>query len=213
MQRPYLASRTVFFDDSVMSAQEEGIPQIVLVGAGYDGRALRFRSASAVFFELDHAATQIDKLARLRSLEINVGETRFGALDFTTDDAGLVLAELGHRTDLRTLYVCEGVAVYLAEPVLRRLLRALRRQAAPDSVLAVSFAVTTENQEFEALRATWEERLARLGEEPRTRPTREEVFRLLEDEGWRPIDTVCPDNPEFGADASEAVFVRAVATI
>ncbi len=30
MKRPYLASRTVFFDDCVMSAQKEGVPQIVL---------------------------------------------------------------------------------------------------------------------------------------------------------------------------------------
>jgi len=211
MKRPYLASRTVFFDDCVLSAQQEGVPQIVLVGAGYDGRALRFRSPYTVFFELDHPATQADKLARLKDLEIDVSAIRFGALDFTTDHAGLVLAALGHRADLHTLYLCEGVAVYLTEPVLRQLLRTLREHTAPNSTLAVSFAVTTGNQEFEALRAVEEQRLARLGEEPRTRPSREEVYRLLRDAGWRPCETVSPENPEFGADASEAVFVRALA--
>jgi methyltransferase (TIGR00027 family) len=210
MMRPYLASRTAFFDDSVVAAQQEGIPQIVLVGAGYDGRALRFRSSRFTFFELDHPATQADKLARLQALDIDIDDVRFGGLDFVIDDASQVLAQLGHRADLRTLYMCEGVAVYLAEPVLRRLLRALWRQAAPGSVLAVSFAIITKNQEFEALRATWEERLARLGEEPRTRPTEMEVYRLLEDEGWRANDIVRPDNPEFGPDASESVFVCAV---
>ncbi len=104
------------------------------------------------------------------------------------------------------------MAVYLTEPVLRQLLRTLREHTAPNSTLAVSFAVTTGNQEFEALRAVEEQRLARLGEEPRTRPSREEVYRLLRDAGWRPCETVSPENPEFGADASEAVFVRALAT-
>lgn len=211
MKRPYLASRTVFFDDCVISAQKEGVPQIVLVGAGYDGRALRFRAPHTEFYELDHPATQRDKLARLADLEIDAGDVRFGALDFALDDADLVLAALGHSRELRTLYLCEGVAVYLTQPVLRRLLAALRAQAAPGSMLAVSFAVTTENREFEAVRAVWEQRLARLGEEPRTRPSREEVYRLLQDEGWVPSETISPENPDFGADASEAVFVRALA--
>lgn len=212
LMRPYLASRTVFFDDCVLAAQKESIPQIVLVGAGYDGRALRFHSPHTEFFELDHPATQADKLARLSSLEINIDDIRYGALDFATDDAGLILAALGHQAELLTLYVCEGVAVYLAEPVLRNLLRALRERAAFGSVLTVSFAVTTDDPELEARRVVSERRLARLGEEPVTRPTEEEVYRLLQDEGWRPISTVTPPNPEFGAHMSGSVFVRAVAS-
>ena len=210
--RPYLASRTAFFDDSVTAAQADDVPQVVLVGAGYYGRALRFRSPSTSFFELDHPATQADKLARLRSLGIAVDDVRFGALDFTTDDAGLVLAGLGHRADLRTLYLCEGVTVYLEQPVLRSLFGALRRQAAGGSVLAVNFAVTTDDAGFEAQSAAWQRRLAGLGEKPRTRPAREEVCRLLEDEGWRPRDLVTPANAEFGALLSGALFVRAVAS-
>ncbi len=210
--RPYLASRTAFFDDSVTAAQRDGVFQIVLVGAGYDGRALRFRSPETSFFELDHPATQTDKLARLRSLDIAVDDVRFGALDFTCDDAGLVLASLGHRDDLRSLFLCEGVTVYLEEPVLRGLLAALRRQAAAGSVLAVNFAVTTGDADFEAQSAAWQARLATLGERPRNRPDREEVLRLLEDEGWQPRDLVTPANAEFGARLSGALFVRAVAS-
>jgi len=210
--RPYLASRTVFFDDCVMAAQKEGVPQIVLVGAGYDGRALRFRSPDVVFFELDHPATQADKLARLSSLHIDVDDIRFGSLDFATDDAGLVLATLGHQAELRTLFLCEGVAVYLTEPVLRHLFRTLRERATSGSVLAASFAIATADPGFEARRAVWEQRLTRLGEEPRTRPAREEVDRLLRDEGWRPSGAVAPENPEFGAHMSGALFVQAVAS-
>ncbi len=209
---PYLASRTAFFDGCVMDAQKEGVPQIVLVGAGYDGRALRFRSPDVVFFELDHPATQTDKLVRLRELEIDVDDIRFGSLDFTTDDTGLVLATLGHKAELRTLFVCEGVTIYLAEPVLRHLFRTLRERAASGSVLAANFAITTVDPGFEARREEWEQRLTRLGEEPRTRPARDEVDRILRDEGWQPSVAVAPENPEFGAHISGALFVQAVAS-
>ena len=209
--RPYLVSRTSFFDGCVMAAQRDGFPQIALVGAGFDGRALRFRASGTAFFELDHPATQADKLARLTSLEIDVSDIRFGGLDFAADDAGPVLAALGHRAELQTLFLCEGVAGYLTEPVLRRLFSSLRGRAAPGSALAVSFAISTTDPELEARQVRWEQRLARLGEEPRTRLARKEVERLLRGEGWQPSDMVTPANPEFGGRPSGALFVRAVA--
>src|SRR5690348_4570143 len=40
----WVAARTRFFDDAVLRAIAVGVPQIVILGAGYDGRALRFRA-------------------------------------------------------------------------------------------------------------------------------------------------------------------------
>jgi Leucine carboxyl methyltransferase len=42
--RPGIWERTRFFDDQVMAAVAAGISQVVICGAGYDDRALRFRS-------------------------------------------------------------------------------------------------------------------------------------------------------------------------
>src|SRR4051812_24564990 len=38
----FITARTEFFDDAVLRAVGGGITQIVILGAGYDGRALRF---------------------------------------------------------------------------------------------------------------------------------------------------------------------------
>jgi hypothetical protein len=48
MLERHLIARTRFVDRVVVRALDDGIPQVVLAGAGYDGRALRYaRPASA----------------------------------------------------------------------------------------------------------------------------------------------------------------------
>src|ERR1700722_10755413 len=64
--RAHLAARTRFIDDQVLSALDRGVDQIVVLGAGYDDRSLRFRSPGVHFFEVDHPDTQTDKHRRLR---------------------------------------------------------------------------------------------------------------------------------------------------
>src|SRR5438128_2341619 len=40
----WITARTKFFDDAVVRALERDVRQIVLLGAGYDGRPLRYRT-------------------------------------------------------------------------------------------------------------------------------------------------------------------------
>ena len=57
----YLRARTAFFDRVVVGALERGVTQVVVVGAGYDGRALRYAKPGVRWFEVDHPATHADK--------------------------------------------------------------------------------------------------------------------------------------------------------
>ena len=102
----YLAARTAFVDDVVLRAIWSGCRQVVIVGAGYDGRALRFRSPGVRFFELDHPVTQADKRARLSSLGVDEHDISFASVDFTVGDAGAALEVAGHDPNLDTLNVC-----------------------------------------------------------------------------------------------------------
>src|SRR5262245_20698556 len=61
----YLTARTRFFDEVVEGAVASAPTQIVILGAGYDDRSLRFRSHGVQFVEIDHPDTQRDKLERL----------------------------------------------------------------------------------------------------------------------------------------------------
>ena len=64
----YLAARTRFIDSVVVRSLQRGVTQVVIAGAGYDGRALRYGKPGVRRFELDHPATQADKLERLARL-------------------------------------------------------------------------------------------------------------------------------------------------
>jgi len=60
----YIRARTAFFDRVVVSAIDRGVAQVVIGGAGYDGRAFRYAKPGVRWFEVDHPATQADKRAR-----------------------------------------------------------------------------------------------------------------------------------------------------
>ena len=135
-----LAARTRFFDDQVLAAISAGTRQVVILGAGYDDRALRFRTAGVRFFELDHPATQADKAQRLQMMNATHGPLLVPA-DFSRDDAGDILAAHGHDADQPSLFTCEGLLVYLDQQACVRLLAALRAQAAAGSTLAASLAI------------------------------------------------------------------------
>ncbi len=126
--RRSLAARTRFFDEQVLAAIRAGIAQVVIAGAGYDDRALRFRSPGVRFFEIDHPATQYDKASRLRGMNASRGELTLAAADFRTDDVASVLSACGHDASRSSLFVCEGLLVYLD---LAAGIRLLQRPAGP----------------------------------------------------------------------------------
>jgi methyltransferase (TIGR00027 family) len=139
--RASLAARTRFFDDQVQGAIASGITQVVILGAGYDDRALRFSSPGVRFTEVDHPATQADKAARLSTLRTSAAGPVLAAADFGHDDVAAVLADAGHDHGRPSLFLCEGLLVYLDQPVTSRLLTGLRASAATGSTLAASLAV------------------------------------------------------------------------
>ena len=135
-----LIARTRFFDERVLAAISAGTAQVVILGAGYDDRALRFRSPGVRFFELDHPATQADKARRLRATGPGSGGPTLAPADFRDDDVAGVLEASGHDAGQPTLFICEGLLVYLDQPTCVRLLGAVRARAAVGSELAVSLA-------------------------------------------------------------------------
>jgi methyltransferase (TIGR00027 family) len=137
---PSIEARTRFVDDQVIRAISSGTRQIVICGAGYDDRALRFRTSDVRFFELDHPATQGDKARLLRSIGAGAAGVTLAETDFRTDDVGAVLHRAGHEASAPTLFICEGLLVYLDRGTCQALLTALARRAAAGSALMVSMA-------------------------------------------------------------------------
>lgn len=177
----YLEVRTRFFDGIVVRALDRGTRQVVTGGAGYDGRALRYATPGVHWFEVDHPATQRDKVARLRRLGIATDQVIFVAADFNSGDLPELLRAAGLDPTAATLFLLEGVAVYLAPDVLERLLGEFRAVAASGSELAVSMPLIGTDRAGSRFR----EAVAAVGEPVMSRFEPAEAVELLVRCGWR----------------------------
>ncbi len=157
----YLRGRTAFFDRVVLNGLERGSTQVAVIGAGYDGRALRFAKPGVRWFEVDHPDTQRDKRRRLARLEIATPNVAFLAADLTSDDVATALIGAGFAPDAPSLLLCEGVAVYLEPEVLAGLLAQLRSVATAGTRLAMSSGIPGVDP---AIRERFAARVAELGE-------------------------------------------------
>ncbi len=176
----YLQARTRFFDQTVVASIAEGFRQIVIGGAGYDGRALRYAAPGVRWFEIDHPATQRDKLAVLGELGLAEREhVSFAAADFTVDPVGDVLVAAGLCPGERALFLLEGVAVYLAAADLESLLGQFRDVAAEGSRLAISMPVTGTRRS-----SRFRDTVAGMGEPALSRFEPDEAADLLARTGW-----------------------------
>jgi methyltransferase (TIGR00027 family) len=118
-----ILARTRFVDDLLQAAIEEGLPQLVILGAGYDTRALRFdrlKNETAVF-ELDHPATQQVKQRRLKQNRLRLPyRMRFIPCRFDKEDFTAKLLGGGYDPDRITFFIWEGVTYYLSPADVER---------------------------------------------------------------------------------------------
>jgi methyltransferase (TIGR00027 family) len=179
----YLAARTAFFDRVVVAAIDRGVRQVVVGAAGYDGRAFRYAKPGVRWFEVDHPATQRDKLARLERLGLDAAHVRFIEADFTRDPVADRLLAAGFRRDVVSLFLLEGIAVYLEPAVLEAVLGQFRQVAAPGSRLAISVSLSRARDD--GSRARFQAAVAALGEPARSVFEADEAEALLARTGWQ----------------------------
>ena len=176
----YLRARTAFFDRVVVHAADHGVAQVVVGGAGYDGRAFRYARPGVRWFEVDHPATQADKRERVARLGLDAAHIAFIPADFTADPLAGPLRDAGLDPASRALFLFEGVAVYLDRPVIERVLAEFREVTTAEATLAISVSTGATSR----TRAAFAERVAELGEPARTALTFDEAGDLLAAAGW-----------------------------
>ena len=136
--REQVRLRTRFIDDVLRAALAESVRQIVVLGAGFDCRALRMPEIAAsgtLVFEVDFveqierkrailAAAAVREPAHLRYVSCDFGAAAFDAT-LSRDLAGAGF--LAHTT---TLFIWEGVISYLEPADIDRTLRWMGHEAA-----------------------------------------------------------------------------------
>jgi methyltransferase (TIGR00027 family) len=138
----YVLARTRLLDEVFVDALDRGFPQIVLLGAGMDTRALRFqdRNRGTAVFELDIEATQRCKLDVFRAKKVRLPkELVFLPINFNNESLGRVLSEAGYRENQQTLFLWEGVTMYLEPEAVDSMLAFIRTGAAEGSIVAFDY--------------------------------------------------------------------------
>jgi len=132
----YVIARTRYIDEAFRRALAEGFTQVVLFGAGFDTRALRFRNelGGTRVFELDAPATQSAKLERYRERHLSIPPNLvFVPVDFDKESLAGKLDGAGFRGGLRTLFILEGVLMYLQPESVAATLGTIQRLAGEGS--------------------------------------------------------------------------------
>lgn len=128
-------SRTVEFD-TLLNDLAPKADQLVILGAGLDTRAYgAFKRHGWTIYEVDEAKNQTHKRAALVSAGIASDHVRFVTADFSQPDWIETLLASDYREDARTVFLWEGVTLYLPPSAIARTLATLRAHSAPSSVV------------------------------------------------------------------------------
>jgi methyltransferase (TIGR00027 family) len=110
-----------FIEETVHASIVAGIQQVVILGAGFDMIACRFhqRFPSTTFIEIDHPATSTMKKHAIGKTDENF---HLIAADLAEYDVKTILTNSpAFDCNQPTLYVCEGVLMYLDEIDVKKL--------------------------------------------------------------------------------------------
>jgi methyltransferase (TIGR00027 family) len=130
-----ITARTLYFD-RIMERVADDMSQFVVLGAGYDARAYgQLKRDGLACYELDQTKTQELKVAALTRAGIEADHVTFVSVDFSREDVFEKLETAGYDSTKKTLFLWEGVTLYLAEEDVRRTMRDIREHSAPGSVV------------------------------------------------------------------------------
>jgi methyltransferase (TIGR00027 family) len=137
----FLLARERYIDDVLQNFLDEGLQQLVILGAGYDARAYRFNLPERVkTFEVDHPLTQADKLEKVSRIFGKIPEhVRYVPVDFNAQSLSETLLSAGYDPGLISLFIWQGVTMYLTPEGVDATLAFIVKNAAPGSAVVFDY--------------------------------------------------------------------------
>ena len=149
----FVNSRTEFFDRVFLENILE-VSQVVIMGAGFDTRAFKFSYNPQVhFFEIDLSNTQKFKRDILKKFQIPTEQISFIPVDFNIEDWTKKLITQGFDLSKKTIFLWEGVTLYLTEDVVRKTISEIGKIASKDSVFAFDLYGTSFVKKYDTMKA------------------------------------------------------------
>lgn len=138
----YVIARTRYIDTVFKEALAENFGQVLIFGAGFDTRALRFAMSAGdtKIFELDVPVTQQAKIGQYRKRGLSVPPNAvFVPIDFDKESISSKLAESGFDRDKRSLFILEGLLMYLQPESIDNTFRTIQAFAGKGSEVVFDY--------------------------------------------------------------------------
>jgi methyltransferase (TIGR00027 family) len=138
----FLVARCRYMDDLLQEDLDEGLQQLVILGAGFDSRAYRCEQLKqgVKVFEVDHPATQEVKIKKVRSILGELPEyVNYVSLDFNRETLEQRLFECGYNEQLKTMFIWEGVVMYLNQQAVESTLAFVAEHSGSGSLVVFDY--------------------------------------------------------------------------
>jgi methyltransferase (TIGR00027 family) len=137
-----IRGRIRYFDDVVRNGPRDGFSQLVIMGAGYDTRAYRIGSLDdrVRIFEIDRTKTMERKTQVLATIFGQLPDhVRFIPMDMAERNCWQALRQAGWSAEAKTLFLLEGLVMYLHRGEVTNLLSGIAQHAGAGSAVLFDF--------------------------------------------------------------------------
>jgi len=190
-----VVARTRYIDDYLKQCIDDGIEQLVILGAGYDSRAYRFDGLKTRVrvFEVDHPNTQRVKIQKVKKIFGSLpSHVVYVGLDLDERKLGEGLLESGYDKGKKTLFIWEGVTVYIIPEAVDETLAFVAENSGKGSCIIFDYAFQSA---FDAASESgdakkWREAYERRGEPPKFALKEDAVEEFLSRRGFYQVKSV-----------------------
>ena len=141
-----IVARIRYIDECLEGLLDEGLQQLVVIGAGYDTRAYRIPGVRETInvFEVDHPLTQATKIETIREIFGELPDhVVFVPVVFGADRLDRKLLDHGYASDRKTLFIIEGLLMYIPETAVAAPLSFVAKASAPGSAFVADYFETS----------------------------------------------------------------------
>lgn len=138
----YVIARTKFIDSVFLKAISNEFDQILIFGAGFDSRGIRFAGLNTKtrIFELDAPVTQKAKIDQFKKRKIEIyPNIVFISINFNKESVKEKLLEAGFKKNKKSLFILEGLTMYLGFEAVDNTFDVINKFAGEDSEVVFDY--------------------------------------------------------------------------
>jgi methyltransferase (TIGR00027 family) len=146
----FIVCRCRYIDDYLQECLKSGVTQLVILGAGLDSRAYQdeLHQGMVRIFEVDHPATQASKIEQVKKVFGKIpSHTTYIPVDFINETLDKLLTS-GFDRSRKTLFIWEGVTLYLNIESINTTLEWIHTNSAPGSPIIFDYQEVSGRKEI-----------------------------------------------------------------